>query len=236
MPIVQEALTELIKTKIDANMASFGKYGGPLSQQNPAYFIAMCQGIAQGIAQGTKTINFTTKDIGMAATPLISGVGSGVGILVDADFLDESIYTNLRNSVIADFGSTLHEPFPPSSQNSGNYLRAFSSGIAFSIKEHLSTAMILTSTHTTIYAGKGDILNGSFYGLDASAIKNFIVTASPTMQGSFWSKVAEAISLAYVDSIHNHSTSSVVISGICVPSANQVCGLPLVGAGTGTAS
>lgn len=236
MPIVAEILTELMKTKINNSMAEFGKYPGPLAQKNPSYFISMCSGISKGIADGTKSINFITKDKGISGVPFVGASGVGIGITVDSNYLSSAIYTGLRDMSIAEFGSTSHDPYPPRITNSGNYLMALSKGIADSVKEHFSIAITLNSTHTTVYFGKGEVILGAFYGLNAEAIKSLIISATPNMKGSFWPKIADVVSKAYVDSIHNHSSGLVIINGVCVPNVTQTCGIPFVGAGIGIAS
>lgn len=236
MPIVSSVLIELIKNKVNDNMASFGKYPGPMAQKNPSYFMSMCQGIGQGIADGTKSVNFVTKDKGMAGLPFVGAAGTGIGIDVDAVLMDQVIYSGLRDLSIADFGSTSHDPFPPRPTNSGNYLRSLSKGIADAIKEHYKVAVTLNSTHTTVYFGKGDVILGAFYGLSADSIKGLILAASPSLQGAFWPKIADTIAKAYVDGIHNHSSGLVLINGTCIPSSSQSCGTPFVGVGNGVAS
>lgn len=236
MGAISSVLSNLMQNKINDNMAASGKYPGPLAQANPSYFISMCTAIATGIADGTKIVNYITKDVGISGLPFVGATGNGIGIKVDAGFLDQAIYTSLRNQAIIDFGSTSHDPFPPTEGNSGGYLQSLSKGIADAVTEHFAVAYNLISTHTTVYYGGGEVKLGAFYGLDSSAIENLIIAASPTMQGSFWPKIVKSISVAYVDSIHNHSTGHVIINGICIPSAGQICGAPFVGAGIGIAN
>ena len=78
--------------------------------------------------------------------------------------------------------------------------------------------------------------NGDFSGLVATTIQEQIIAASPLLLGPAWPTIATAISESYVATIEQHSTGSLTIIGICVPSPAQVCGTPSVGVGTGTAA
>lgn len=228
-------LSNLIKTKVDAKMQAIAGHS-PLAQSNPAYFVELCTAIGTGIANGSATILFTTSDVGITGTPSVAGTGTGVGIIVDDVFFKENLYTTMRNFIISDFGSTLHQIYPPSSGNSGKYLLALTEGISESVSEHYATVYTLNSSHPTVYSGTGTISEGNFSGLSSSSIKSLIQAASSNLLGIFWPRIAEAIAQCYVDAIHNHSTGQVTIVGVCIPSISQICGVPGSGSGSGIAS
>lgn len=240
MPAIASTLSNLVKTNVDSKFSSVSGVS-PLAQSNPSYFIEMCTAIGTGIANGTTVINFTTSDTGLGGTPPVPGNGTGVGIIVDDAYFTQKLYTELRNSSISSFGSTTHDPYPPGPNNiSGKYLKALCEGISISVKTHFQTAWTLTSAHPLVYSGVGNISNGSFSGLTATNIEQLILAAGPSLQGVFWPKVAKKVAEVYVDTIHNHSTATVTIIGVCVPlvppAGFQICGVPAVGAGTGVAS
>ncbi len=229
-------LSDLIQTNIDSNFeAIIGT--SPLSQANPSFFIEMTTAIGTGIADGSLAISFTTEDEGLSGSPPVPGTGSGVGIFIDEVAFSQNLYTEIRSSIISTFGSTTHEVFPPSSNNtSGLYLKALTDGLALAVKSHFETAWTLTSSHPTIYQGVGEITEGSFSGLDSTLITSEILANSPSLQGSFWPTIAEKIALAYVDTIHNHSVGTVTIAGSCSSGSGQACGIPSTGTGSGVAS
>lgn len=236
MPVIPAALSALIEIDIDSEMAKAYNGVHPLAQKDPSYFIAMCTAIGTGIALGGPVISFTTSDSGVMGAPPVPGVGTGVGIVVDSDFFIKDLYTRIRGYIIADFGKTSHDAYPPGAKNSGQYLLAMCTGIGKAIKTNFATAWILTSAHPLIYIGSGTISNGNFFGITAPAIKSAIVAAGPLMKGPFWPRTAQAISESYVEMITQHSTGSVTIVGICVPSLVQVCGIGSSGVGTGAAA
>ncbi len=235
MPVVGSVLANLIQTNVDSRMAAIaGRH--PLAQENPAFYIEMCQAIGLGIALGAPTVEFTSSDVGFTAAPPIPGVGAGVGIVTDPTFFIEDLYTRTRNYVIADFGSTKHDPYPPEPGNSGEYLKALCEGINDSFLSYYPTAWILTSVDPLIYAGSGTINNGDFTGLVAPTIQTQIMSGAPNFLGKFWPRLAQAISESYVALIEQNSTGTLTITGICVTSPAQICNLPGVGTGTGTAA
>lgn len=240
MSSIDATLTDLIKAKVHDNMVAIGGYGGPLAQKNPMYFIQFCHAIAKGISDGSKVINFTTKDTGQGGIPPVPGVGVGVGIKVDKLWFDEHLYTEMRKEAIAMFGSTSHDTYPPAKGNTGEYLHAISKGVADSIAEHFLTAYNLTSAHVLVYSGVGLITEGAYSGLVPSDIEGLIKAAGPLLKGRFWPTLVRAVSKVYVEAIHMHSTGKVAITGVCIPMTPpagplQVCGIPMVGVGAGTA-
>lgn len=236
MPAVPAALSTLIKTEVDGNLNGVTGYS-PLGSSNPSYFIEFCTAIGTGIALGSPVISFTTVDAGQAGTPPIPGVGAGVGIVVDEAFLTEKIYTYCRTGFLAEYGKTGNIAYPPTDKSNGKVLEAIAKGIAKGVKTHYASAWILTSAHPIVYAGSGSINNGMFSGLVDATVKTQIKTAAPRMVPSKgWDIMSEAIAKAYVEAIHTKSTGTVAITGVCVPSPGQICGLPIPGAGSGVAA
>jgi hypothetical protein len=234
MPVIPTVLSALIQTNINANLAALNGQG-PLAQKDPSYFIAMCTAIGTGIATGSPLITFTSSDTGMMGVPPIPGAGTGVGIVVDGSFFEQDLYTRIRGFIIADFGSTTHDAYPPGPMNSGQNLLAVCKGVSDAIVTNFATAWTLTSVDPTIYIGSGMIQNGDFSGLVATAVSGPMVSAAPTLKGAFWPRICQGIAESYVAAIEQHSTGSITLVGVCVPSLAQVCGLPSSGTGTGTA-
>jgi hypothetical protein len=236
MPANGAVLGSLIQTNVNSKMTALSFGAAPLGQPNPSYFIAFCNAIGTGIANGGPVINFITNDSGLKGSPPVSGIGSGTGIVVDDSFFAQDLYIRTRAAIITQFGATSHQAYPPTPGNSGELLKALCEGIALSVKLHYSTAWILTSTHPAVYSGNGIINAGQFSGLIATAIEGAIMSAGPTMLGSFFPTLAKAISESYVETIHNHSTGSVIITGTCVPGSSQTCGISGSGNGSGVAT
>jgi len=236
MPASGSTLAASVQSNVNSRIATIRGYA-PLTQKNPKYFIEFCQAIGSGIVLGGPTISFTTNDMGQAGAPLVAGVGMGMGIITDSSFFVQDLYTRIRGYVIADFGRTLHDPYPPRPGNSGEYLLALCQGIADAFASYYPTAWTLVSANPQIYMGTGLINNGQFSGLSASAIASAIISAAPDLKGRFWPRLAQAISESYVALIEQHSTGMVTITGSCVPGPSQVCSIgSSTGNGTGTAT
>lgn len=235
MPVIPAVLEALIAKKVSDKMKKLSGTN-PLQQKDPSYFIEMCRSISLGIALGTPVINFSTVDSGVAGSPPIPAPGTGTGIVVDDKHMSELIYKLSRDNVIKEFKETNSDPWPPRKGNSGEYLKALTDGVSESIKEHFKTAWVLTSVHQPIYSGTGKINPGKFTGISADLVKSSIISSSPKMKGDFWPKVAEAIAKGYAESIQKKATGTVSITGVCVPSPGQVCGLPIPGNGSGVAA
>jgi hypothetical protein len=214
------------------------EYRGPLFQKHTYYYIQFTQAIGKGIAQATPNINFTTVDTGVMGIPVIAGVGTGVGVDFDADFMERTMYTFIRQRVKDFFRleKYAHDPYPPKPDNVGVYLQAICKATAQSIKEHYATCWTLASAHPTIYAGTGKINYGLFYGIQQSAVTEAIYSSASIFRGKFWHPMAEEIAKAYKLTIETRSKSTVVITGTCVPSISQVCNIVSGGTGTGTAT
>ena len=234
MAVSGSDLGALIKTNVNTRMTAIQGHS-PLGQNNPSYYIEFATAIGTGIVSGAPIISFTTTDTGGQGIPPIPGVGAGVGIVTDPTFFIQDLYTRVRGYIIQDFEKTLHDPYPPSSGNSGEYLLALCKGINDSFLSYYPTAWTLISAHPLIYLGTGLITNGQFSGLTATAIQAAIVSGAPNFVGKFWPRLAQAIAESYVALIEQHSTGTVTITGVCVPSDSQVCGIG-VGVGTGTAT
>ena len=235
MPAVPSALAALVQSDVDSRMAAIRGYH-PLSQKNPMYYIEFAQAIGKGIIQGGPAITFITNDSGSAGSPLVPGVGAGIGIVTDPTWFIQDLYTRIRNYVIADFGRTLHDPFPPRPGNSGEYLLALCTGINDAVSEYYPTAWTLVSTHPQIYMGTGLIVDGQFSGLIATAIQAEIIEGAPNFIGRFWPRLAQAVSESYVELIEQHSTGIVTITGTCVRVDDQVCNIGSTGNGSGVAT
>lgn len=228
-------LAGLIQSNVDSRMAAIRRYH-PLSQRNPSYFIELCHAIGIGIIQGGPVIDFHTTDTGKGGEPLVQGIGAGIGIIIDYSFFVEDLYTRIRRYVIEDFGRTLHDPYVPRPENSGQYLLALCEGIADSLQSYYPTAWTLASTHPQIYQGIGIINDGQFFGLSAPTIQADIIANAPRFIGRFWPRLAQAISESYVLLIEQHSTGMVTITGTCNDGISQICNLSSTGIGTGTAT
>lgn len=232
-----EALAALVQSDVDSRMAAvMGRGFHPLSQRNPHYFIELCHAIGTGIISGGPVINFTTNDTGQEGSPLVPGVGNGIGIVTDPSFFVQDLYTRLRGFIIADFGRTTHDAFPPRATNSGQYLLALCEGINDALLAYYPGAWTLVSTHPQIYMGTGLITDGQFSGLSAGAIQGAIIAGAPDFRGRFWPRLCQGIAESYVALIEQHSTGMVTITGTCVPSISQICGIGGSGHGSGVAT
>ncbi len=234
MPILPSALGPLITQNVAANFTGLSGTN-PLTQKSPAYFTEFCTSIAKGLATGIPTITFDTLDTGFRGVPAKPGIGTGSGIIVDLDDMDRAIYTEVRNQVIASYGETTHHVYPPGGTNSGVYLRAFSKGVAAALKTHFATAWTLASTHPQIYAGTGSLL-GKIKNISATSIQAAILSQSPSLKGAFWPKMALAVGTGIKTSLETKATGTVTITGICAPSAKQLCAIPGSGLGSGIAT
>lgn len=239
MPVIPPALATLITQNVASNIKNLcGK--SPLEGKASPYFTQLCTAIGLGIGTGTKTLSFQTLDNGFQGMPLVPGLGNGTGLDVDSDYMSEKIYTNIRKAILNKYGSTSHGAWPPSSGDSGLYLRAFSDGIAKSIKEHYKTCWALSSSHPMIYSGEGVIdpaKGNKFTGVNSSEIKSLILSNKGMLKGEFLSDFAEGIALGYQDGIENKTTGKVTITGVCIilvpPAGLQACNIPGTGQGSG---
>jgi hypothetical protein len=235
MPIIKPAFIETVTSEVAKAMQSVSGVS-PLAQPDPSYFKEMCKGFATGIADGISTLQFETKDAGLGSAPPIPGTGAGVGIKLDTAMLIEFCYTECRNGVIEKFGETAHDPFPPSSGNSGEFLQALIQGIIKATEEAFKSQLTLSSNHPMVYLGAGKILQGKFSGLQAADIADKIVAASPNLKGKAWKDFCLSFGKGFIKGVHEGATSEVVITGVCVPSVAQICAIPMTGQGQGTVS
>lgn len=259
MPAIGPALGALIKSKVNDYMKTAYPYGGPLAGKVTSYYIEFCMAIGLGIAsKSLGKINWASTDIGMSGTPSAPGVGIGKGILVDKKWFAKNLYLEMMTNfphlpawppatkttewtdefdVYHKEVVEVHPPFPPKSDYSnGMFMECICTGIADSVESHFKTAWIMQGTHPKVYMGKGKVNEGKFFGLVGADIASGIQAMAPSMSGPYWIKLTNAIGKVYVDAIHKHSKSGpIVISGVCVPSQSQVCGIPGGGIGTGKA-
>lgn len=226
MPVIGQKLGALIKQKMIINISALsGK--SPENQTNPQYFINFCTGLGNGIAAGTKSISYTTIDIGLANPLAGPGVGSGKGIIFDSEYMVKTAYEKIRSEVINMFGESRHSPYPPPKDDSGEYLVAILKAIADSIKEVYEKDLILTSTHFPVITGSGTVKKGNFNGLTPGIIISSMTAGTPILKGAFWPKFITIITESYIDTVHNQSTANVVIAGAGVS--------PSTGSGFGVA-
>ena len=257
MPISGTILGATLKIKMDSKYKQVIDYSGPLAQQDPSGFISFCEGIANGIIQGSQTIQFVTKDTGFKGNPPKTGVGVGLGINIDTAWFTKNLYIALRQSSIDTYGQTTHpawcdewdavstpsNPLPSThcsflnnQKNPYNFLTATCEAISESISEHFSQFLFLQSSHPMVYSGTGQIEQGGLFGLIPQTIASSMSSAAPNLQGQFWPIMCQKIAEIYSQAIMTKSTGEVIITGICIPSNSQVCGIPSVGIGNGTAS
>lgn len=239
MPVIAPVLVDLIISKVAANI-KFLAGKSPMESPMPMYFKQFCTAIGMGIANGVPTLKFETGDIGfMGAPPIPALMGIGNGIEVDAGYMSQKMYTTIRNKIIQKYGQTSHKEWPPPKGNSGEYLKAFTDGISEAVKEHYKVCWILMSTHNDIYAGAGTIdprINKTFKGVEADSVKSLILSSKGMLIGDFLPDFAEAVAISLKDTIENHSKGKVVIIGICVLNLSQICDIPGIGVGSGTAT
>jgi hypothetical protein len=256
MAVDGDLLATVLKARMNAKFKLAASYPGPLAQSDPSYYLQFCEAVGKGIIDGSAIIDFTTKDVGLAAGPPIAGKGSGVGIKMDKDWFLKNLYIEIREASIGIYGATSHplwcedwnaandpsNPLPlehcgltPNQYNPYNFLTAMCEAIAECVSEHNETFRVLQSDHPGVYMGQGKIEEGGFIGLSSSAIASAILGHGPSLSGSFWPILCEKIGNVYARAIMEHSTGEVVIAGTCVPSSSQACGLPGSGTGTGKA-
>jgi hypothetical protein len=241
MPVITLDLIQKIRTRLEDGWSQIG------SRSNTSYYMEMTQAVGTGISDSINSAGFTTEDNGLSGIPFRSGKGIGYGIFVDREILTREIYSRIRQksqtfaqSIGGDTGHPVYnrpyiipenyelEYSPPDN----NALFIFAKGIAESVYECFSTQIILNSNHPMIYFGEGEVV--SFTAIDASIISGRIFSNSSTLLGAMWPKICDAIGEAVDYTLQNHTTGEVLITGICVPSGSQSCGIPLYGVGTGT--
>lgn len=227
-------------------------YAGPLAQQNTSHYISMCDAIGKGLIQSSVSINFVTVDAGLAGSPLVAGTGVGLGIVIDQAWFTKKLYTELRSKFIALYGRTAHPAWcdawmevstaedhcanQPNQYNPFNFLTAMSEAISECVTEHSANYRVLNSTHPQVYSGAGQIEEGGYLGLDGAQIGTAIQMLAPQFRGSAWPNICRAIGDSYAEAIMQHSTGEVAITGTCVASQSQTCGIAGVGAGSGAAT
>ena len=230
-------LSALIQARMASNFEAVLDYN-PLNGHDTSYFQEFCTAFGSGIATGTITVPFVTADTGLKGIPFVAGVGTGIGIIVDEAFFKETIYTNVRNAILAQFGRTNNIPFPPTTKFNGLVLQAMAEAISHSVKTHFATVWTLTSTHPMIYSGTGLIENGDYSGISSSLVNSQIQVFGPRLSipGSVFPNMSLAVAQAYKTTIETMSTGTVTITGTCSPSVSQVCAVPSTGTGSGVAT
>lgn len=245
-------LATAIQSRMHNKFRQVIQYQGPLAQQNPSYFLQFCSAIGRGIVESTPSISFVTVDTGFTGAPPKSGTGIGLGVIIDKGWFTKELYKEIRTQSASTYGSTSHPPwcddwtvvtqFPdhcanrPNQHNPYNFLTAMCEAISECVTEHYANFRALNSTHPTVYSGAGQIEKGGFFGINPGAVASTIQGLGPSMQGAFWPVLCQAIGKIYTQAIQEHSIGEVVITGVCVPSQSQACGIPFVGIGNGTAT
>ena len=166
---------------------------------------ALCDAIGGGSEAAVTGAPFTTSDTGSTAG---AGVGTGTGVTINETALSAAIYTRL----VAAFGQA------------GDELAGFCDHIAAVCTSQLGAAT-LTSAHTPVFAGSGDITSITIVG---SAWHSAIESAA-TFTGDNWGDVAQAIGEECALALSS-GTGSVTITGSGSP------GTPGSGTGTGSIS
>lgn len=257
MAVNGNVLALLLRNRMHDKFKLVMDYNGPLLQSNPSYYMNMCDAIGKGVVDATPSIQFVTADAGVVGTPPRPGTGIGQGIILDVNWFTRKLYTSLRAKFIGQYGSTSHpvwcdgwdqfgtveNPLPvnhcslhPNHMNPYNFLTAMCEAISECVSEHYAQFRVLNSTHTMVYSGVGNIQEGGFIGVDSNLVSSTIQGLGTAMQGSAWPSICQAIGESYAEAIMQHSTGEVVITGVCVPSQSQTCGVPGVGVGSGAAT
>jgi hypothetical protein len=204
----------------------------PFAQKNPSYLIEFIHSISNTLAMDCLQITCVTVDAGIGAAPPMPGVGIGKMTVVNEPLLGR-IYTRVREAVIREFGRTAHEAWPPT-EGSGIYLRAILESFTQTTTDFYNKNLTIASVHPFVYTGAYKVTNGGFLAPQPNIIASDIMGKAPSLKGRFWPIFVKAFADGYVEYIQQDLTGTGAITGICVPSVAQVCGLPLPGAGTGT--
>lgn len=235
MAVSGSTWTSLFQTALDSKFAAVTGTSPLGSPHDQSWFKEYCQAIATGLALSVPSITFTTNDTGSGGTPDVTGSGTGTGIMIETSFFTEAIYTGIRQKVLDLFGVTGNAPYPPATLQNGLTLNAIAEALAESSAAHLAAAASLTSTHPKVYTGSGTISDGQFSGLSGGLVQSNILASAPRLAPHpFFAATALAIGTAFTDTIQQHSTGMVTISGTCTPSDSQSCGVSKSGTGSGT--
>lgn len=176
---------------------------------------AFSQAIGLGVVTPVSgLLTFTTTDNGTVPG---SGTGTGSGI------------TGLDVTNIADLMFDTGQTFWAPSQNNGPGVqwRLFCDTVSQTIVDHFANNAELTSTHSPVFVGTGDVTAyaGVLPPVMAASIVSF---APPTWAAARFPELAQAVALGVMTEILTHSPAdSVTIVG-------SPSGTPVPGAGTGT--
>jgi hypothetical protein len=201
MALVGASLAALMKTHVDQKIKSVGG-PGPLGQSDPSYFSKMMSAIGEGTIEGTAgTLSFVSTN---PPPPVPTSPFVGTGLIFDADYFEKTLYNKLRTLSLTLSGQTLHDPYPPSPKNSGEYLKAICSGLGTAIKIHLLLATLL-SPQTSPSSSK--INKGQFSGLVPTAISQNIMSKASNLKGVFFPQFALAYANVYTLTVHTKTES-----------------------------
>jgi len=202
MPLSGNALSGLMKQYVDSNIKGVGG-PGPLGQQKTSYFEQMMEAIGGGTIMGTAgTLSFVSTN---PPPPSPTGPFSANGLVFDNSYFEKTLYNKLRTLSLGITGKTLHDPYPPSSGNSGEYLKAICAGLGEAIKKHFESAPLLLSPLTSPSSSK--IPAGSFSGLVPETISQNIISLASSLQGVFFPQFSLAYANVYVVTVHTKTES-----------------------------
>jgi hypothetical protein len=232
MAIDAVAFEEKVKELYTANIVGLSGHN-PFAQKNTSYLREFIHSIANTLAVDCLQITAITTDTGLGGFPIIPGAGPAGKMSVVNEPLLGHIYRKVREAVIREFGRTAHEEWPPT-QGSGLYLKAIIDCFTQTTTEFYNKQLIITSIHPLVYLGAYKITAGGFKAPQPNIMVSDIMGKAPSLKGRFWPIFVKAFVDGYVEYVQTELTGAGTIVGICVPSLAQVCGTPMVGAGTGT--
>jgi hypothetical protein len=202
MPLSGSVLSNLMKQRVDANIKSVGG-PGPLGQEKTVYFKKMMDAIGGGTVSGTAgTLSFVSSN---PPPPVPTSPFSANGLKFDSSYFEKTLYNKLRTLSLGITGKTLHDPYPPSPKNSGEYLKAICAGLGEAIEKHFKSAPILLSPQTSPSSSK--IEKGSFSGLIPQTISQNIISLASGLNGVFFPQFALAYANVYVITVHTKTES-----------------------------
>lgn len=197
MPLSGSSLSDLMKGHVDQNIKSIDG-PGPLGQSDPSYFEQMMEAIGKGTVEGTSGIlTFVATN---PPPPVPTPPYSAQGLIFDAAYFEKTLYNKLRTLSLSISGSTLHDPYPPSKGNSGEFLKAMCAGLATALKVHFLNAPELVSPQTSPSSSKID--KGQFSGLIPAVISQNIISKASNLNGVFFPQFSLAYASVYTITVH----------------------------------
>lgn len=196
----------------------------PFAQANPKYLGEFIHSIANTLALDSLKITCITTDAGLGTPPPAPGIGINGSVKWVNEPMLGKIYTSVRNSILAQFGETMHEAWPPT-QGSGIYLKAILNSFTTPMTEFGNKKLKISSIHPIVHAGTFVVNGGQFIAPQPNILISDIMGKSPTLKGSFWPTFVKAFVHGYIDYIQTDLTGSGIIIG--------AGSAPTVGAGTG---